>query len=57
MKRLTAAIGVSGLGLMSAVALGACRVTTVRLETLTLLFVTGVVLFVAGGSGYASLKR
>jgi hypothetical protein len=57
MKRLTAGVGVAGLGLMGAAALAACRVTTPQLETLMLLFLAGVVLFVAGGSGYSSLQR
>ncbi len=56
MKRLAISIGLSGLGLMSGVALTACRARTENLETVALLFVAGVFLFVVG-SGYARLEH
>ncbi len=58
MKRLTAGLGVSGLGLMSAVAVAAgCRLTAMPWETAAVLFFAGIVLFVLGGSGYSRLER
>ncbi|OLC17018.1 MAG: hypothetical protein AUH29_03595 [Candidatus Rokubacteria bacterium 13_1_40CM_69_27] len=55
MKRLAAGAGVTGLGLMSFVALVLCRSTVLGLEGGVLLFLFGAVLFVLGGSGYAAL--
>ena len=58
MKRLTAGLGVSGLGLMTIVAVAAgCRLAAIPLETASVLFLAGVLLFVAGGSGYARFGR
>lgn len=43
---------------MSVVAVAAgCRLAAIPLDTASVLFVAGVLLFVAGGSGYTHLER
>ncbi len=54
MRQLTAVAGVAGLGMMSSVALLLCRASGVDLEARIALFLFGLLLFVAGGSGYAA---
>ncbi len=53
MRQLTAVAGVGGLGMMSSVALFLCRASSVDLEQRIALFLCGLLLFVAGGTGYA----
>ncbi len=53
MRRITAVAGVAGLGMMSSVALLLCRVPALGLEQRIVVFLCGLALFVAGGSGYA----
>jgi hypothetical protein len=53
MRRLTASASVLGLGLMSAPGVLFCGSATVGLETRLVMFLSGALLFIAGGSGYA----
>jgi hypothetical protein len=51
---MAAGTGVTGLGLMIAVALFLCRSSAMSLEGKVLMFLVGITLFVVGGSGYAA---
>ncbi len=55
MKRLAAIVSVAGLGLMSAPGIVFCGSATVGLETRIALFLSGALLFVCGGSAYATM--
>ena len=57
MRRLVVSTGVLGLGLMTSVAFAMCRFAPLSLEMRVLLFLSGVLLFIVGGSGYTVLKR
>jgi hypothetical protein len=57
MRRLAVGAGVTGLGLMTAVALFLCRSSAMSLEGKVLVFLFGITLFVLGGSGYAAATR
>jgi hypothetical protein len=53
MRRLSASASLFGLGLMSAPGVLLCGSSAVGLEARIALFLSGALLFVAGGSGYA----
>lgn len=57
MRRLVGSTGIIGLGLMTSVAFAMCRSAALSLEIKALLFLSGVCLFIIGGSGYTALKR
>jgi hypothetical protein len=57
MRRMAAGTGVTGLGLMTAVALFLCRSSAMSLEGKVLVFLFGITLFVLGGSGYAAATQ
>lgn len=56
MRRIAAGTSVAGLGLMTGVGLFVCGSATLDLESRTILFLSGIVLFVIGGSGYAAMQ-
>lgn len=57
MRRFAATASVAGLGLMSSAAFAMCGPRGPGLESRIVLFLFGIFLFVAGGSGYITTQR
>ncbi len=57
MRRFALGASLTGLGLMTTAALFLCGSPLLGLETRTILFVFGVLLFILGGSGHRDAGR